>query len=57
MLVVFFVLDITVSALALGRLEDRSQGLPPQNAVEEYLDEHYGDQRMNRIYPAAVRTD
>lgn len=56
-LVVFFVLDITVSALALGRLEDRSQGLPPQNAVEEYLDEHYGDQRMNRIYPAAVRTD
>ena len=56
-LVVFFVLDITVSALALGRLEDRSQGLPPQNAVEEYLDEHYGDQRMNRIYPAAVGTD
>ena len=56
-LVVFFVLDITVSALALGRLETRSQGLPPQNGVEEYLDEHYGDERMNRIYPAAVRTD
>ena len=56
-LVAFFVCDMAVSALALGRLETRSQGLPPQNAVEEYLDEHYGDERLNRIYPAAVRTD
>ncbi|MCI9264410.1 MAG: putative ABC transporter permease [Oscillospiraceae bacterium] len=56
-LVVFFVLDMGVSTLALARLETRSQGLPPQNGVEEYLDKHYGDERMNKVYPAAVRTD
>lgn len=56
-LVVFFVCDMAVSTLALGRLETRAQGLPPRNVVEEYLDEHYGDERLNRIYPAAVRTD
>lgn len=56
-LVIFFALDMTVSALALGRLETRSQSLPPQNRLEEYLDEHYGDERLNKIYPAAVRTD
>ncbi len=55
-LVVFFVCDMLVSAAALGRLETRSQGVPPQNVVEEYLDEHYGDERLNKIYPAAVRT-
>lgn len=56
-LVIFFALDMTVSALALGRLKTRSQSLPPQNRLEEYLDEHYGDERLNKIYPAAVRTD
>ena len=57
LLAVFFICNVAVSALALARLETRTQGLPPQNAVEEYLDEHYGDERLNRIYPAAVRTD
>lgn len=56
-LVVFFTLNMTVSALALGRLESRTQGIPPRNAVEEYLDGHYGDERLGRIYPNAVRTD
>ena len=56
-LVVFFLCDMTVSALALSRCEARSQGLPPQNQVEEYLDGHFGDDRLSKIYPAAVRTD
>ena len=25
--------------------------------LEEYLDEHYGDERLNEIYPAAVKTE
>ena len=54
-LVVFFVCDMAVSAAALGRQAARAQDLPPQNAVEEYLDAHYGDERLDRIYPAAVR--
>ena len=56
-LVVFLAADIVVSGLALGRLEARSQGIPAQNAVEELLDAHFGDERLARVYPAAVRTD
>lgn len=48
---------MVVSAAALGRMEQRGQGVPPQNVVEEYLDEHYGDERLNEIYPAAVKTE
>lgn len=57
LLVVFFVCDMGVSALALARQTTRAQGLPPRNGVEEYLDQHYDDQRLEKIYPAAVRTD
>ena len=56
-LTVFLAADMVVSAAALGRMEQRGQGVPPQNVVEEYLDEHYGDERLNEIYPAAVKTE
>lgn len=56
-LTVFLIADVAVSAAALGRMEQRGQGLPPQNAVEEYLDVHYDDARLNEVYPAAVRAD
>ena len=56
-LTVFLAADMAVSAAALGRMEQRGQGIPPQNIVEEYLDLHYGDQRLNEIYPAAVKTE
>ena len=56
-LLVFMVVNMGVSTLALARQEGRAAGLPPQNAVEEYMDEHFGDERLGEIYPAAVRTD
>ena len=55
--VVFMVCNTAVSSLALARQQGRAQGLPPRNVVEEYLDEHFDDARLNQIYPAAVRTD
>jgi len=57
LLAVFLICDVAVSAAALARHDRRYLGLPPQNAVEEYMDEHYGDERMAQRYPAAVRTD
>ncbi len=56
-MVVFMVCNVSVSALALARQQARVQGLPPQNFVEEYMDQHFGDERLNKVYPAAVRTD
>ncbi len=53
----FFLCDVAVSAAALGRYDTRSRGLPPANALEEYLDQNFDDQRMERVYPAAVRKD
>lgn len=56
-LTLFMAADILVSGMALARLETRAQGIPPQNRVEELLDERFGDERLARVYPAAVRTD
>lgn len=54
---VFMACNMAVSTAALARCDSRTQGLPPQNGVEEYLDSRYGDERMEQIYPAAVRKD
>lgn len=56
-LVVFMVCNAAVSALALARQQGRAQGLPPRNGVEVYMDEHFDDARLNKIYPAAVRVE
>ena len=53
----FMVCNIAVSAAALGRCDARAKGIPAGNEVERLLDERFGDERMERIYPAAVRKD
>lgn len=53
-LCLFMVVDMLVSAAALARYNARVNGIPPQNEVEIYLDEHYGDDRMQQVYPKAV---
>ena len=56
-LTVFMACNIAVSALALGRWDSRSRGEAASNAVEVWLDDRFGDERMERIYPAMVRTE
>ena len=54
LLVVFMVLNMAVSALAFGRYVERSTvDAPAQNIVTEFLDEHYPDERIERVYPSA----
>ena len=51
-MVIFMVVNMAVSALALARFTQRqSDPSPAQNIVAQILDEHFPDERMNRIYP------
>lgn len=56
-MVTFMLCNVALSGLALARQQTRAQGLPPQSFVGEYMDQHFGDERLCKIYPAAVRTD
>ena len=51
--VVLMIANITISALALARYSARQTGAAPTNAIEQQLDEHFPDSRMQRIYPKA----
>ena len=54
LLCLFMVVDMLVSAMALIRYNARIEGVPPQNSVAVYLDEHYDDARMQAVYPKAI---
>lgn len=48
--------NIVMSGLALNRYHQRhtpSDG--PRNSLEIFLDEHFPDERMERIYPNAIQ--
>ncbi len=54
MFVVFMTCNILVSCLALARYTERSNQNPAQNELDVLLDERFGDERMERIYPNAI---
>ena len=49
-LTVFMVWDITISCLAAGRQYSRKNNIEPQNRLDAYLDEHYPDEVIDRVY-------
>lgn len=52
--VVFMVLNVLISALALARYQQRQLNpSAPGNVLSDFLDEHYPDARMEYIYPNA----
>lgn len=53
-LVVFMASNIVVSSMALIRYDRRSEGIQADNVIEKLLDEHFDDERMERIYPNAL---
>ncbi len=52
-LIVFMIFDGLISAAALMRYQERQQGNEASYAVEVFLDEHFPDERMKKIYPYA----
>ena len=57
LLVLFMVGNMAVSALAFGRYVERSMDVPAQNSVARFLDDHYPDERIERVYPSAKFVD
>lgn len=48
--VIFFIFDCIISASAALRMDQRNEGVPANSIVDEFLDEHYTDERMHEIY-------
>lgn len=50
-LTVFMVVNIIFSAAAVFRWQERINNVPASNQIEVFLDEHYDDDVMKKIYP------
>ena len=55
-LLLFMAVNIGVSSLALARYSARAARQPAVQSWQVYMDEHYGDEVMQRIYPYAQMT-
>lgn len=60
-LIVLMSVNMLISAMALGRYSERNkkeegavQNVTVENAVDAFLDEHFPDERMERIYPNII---
>ncbi len=57
-LVAFMVVNMGMSALALSRYNQRQQTDPgPVTPVSQFLDRHFPDERMERLYPNAKKVN
>ncbi len=48
---ILLVVDMGISAVAVGRWSQRIDQIPPKNQVELWIDETYPDERMREVYP------
>lgn len=53
---VFMAMNICMSMMALIRYDTRADGAAPAYKWERVMDERFGDERMERIYPNAMRS-
>lgn len=51
--IVLMTLDMLISAMALVRYSSRNRGNEPANAIEQCLDDHFPNERMEKVYPKA----
>ena len=50
-MLIFMLLNMLLSATAVLRQIERKKGNQPSNAVEEFLDTHYNDDFLKKVYP------
>lgn len=50
-LVVFMILNMAISSVAVNRMNKRHNGIAAKNSVEKFIDKHYDDKFMKKIYP------
>ena len=51
MLCVFMAVNSLVSLAAVTRWSERVYGVEADSALEEFIDERFPDERMERVYP------
>ena len=49
-LVVLLAVDVLLSCMALGRMDQREKGIPATNTVQQFLDEQYPDEYLTQRY-------
>lgn len=53
-LVFFLLFDIIITSAAAYRQNERRKDIPPRNAIETFLDTHYDDTFMKKVYPNSI---
>ena len=56
-IVVFMCCNMAVSTMALIRSNERSQGIPATQSWQQTMDERFPDERMEKIYPNAIKME
>ena len=56
LLAIFMAVNMSLSGLALARYNSRTDGITPRTQLEVFLDEHFDNARMERVYPNAKKT-
>lgn len=56
-LIVFMCCNIAVSCMALLRYGQRQEGIAAESGWQVWIDEHFEDARMERIYPNAIMVE
>ena len=54
-LILFMIFNMLLSSLALNRYNERHTGEAQNSEIGRFLDEHFPDERMERIYPNAIQ--
>ena len=49
-LLLFMIFDIVISCVAGMRQDARKNQIPPRNKVETFIDNHYPDEVMDKVY-------
>lgn len=50
-LAAFFIMNMFISSIACLRQEARINGQEPENRIDIFLDKHFPDSRLNKIFP------
>lgn len=56
LLLAFMLCNVSVSVMALTRSAQRAEGLPAEQSWQQWMDQAYGDDVLNRIYPNSIST-
>lgn len=56
-LLAFMILNTLISGFAVWRMSERHNGVISPNVLTDFLDRHYPDELLNRVYPNMVYVD